>query len=516
MLDNLRNKLLAPDDAPAESNDGGATPFDGVDLMALLVGGAALYEIAHPLPIILAGVQYVLRRYPATARWLAEAIFGERYDPAKASHWLPGLPADERPLLPEPVIEEAPKPAVKPKKGLPRLVLLEDMTVPSSSTAVPLGRNEKGEEVWADLATDLLHTGIYGTSGAGKDTLLRVWFSLLTERNSPAQLQWAFLDGKGDWLTPDLAELACMFIAPAGGYGQKGKEAIRTAIARIDEEAERRQSLIFPNGCRTREQYNAKAVTAGWEPLPLLVVVVSDVMDSVAGEVEDLLSSLVSKARALGIRVIASMQTPTGKSMEWRMNLSSVLAGALVDGSQDAPALGVREVRNLPYRPSQLEPPPKEKGLFVAKVRGQFHLVRTPIFTSGDNEGAFNAKVVALSKKTFQAVTKACEVSAESDGKGEPETLLLETPPESQRKAFPAPSQPVSDRLDEIREAAQLWRSEAGDEKRKAIAVLRKLATGAGKQAAITEVYGHSSGRNYQRASRLVEAARVLAQARKQ
>lgn len=560
----------APSTALATKGEGPAFQMpiiDGPDLLMILAGGGALYETGTPVLMLLAIAQYFLRRGPSSALWLAKAIFGDDFRPGPSVYRL--LPGVARALPPAPV-EELPaevgaskaaekaasptkpvevleaRPEVRPGgevvwttekaiKALPKVVLVSELKAPKSTTAVPLGVNHLGQPVWADLMADLLHVGIYGTSGAGKDTLLRVWFATLTARTAPEELQFAFIDGKGDWLTPDLANLACMFIQPAGGYGDKGKLAILAAIKAIDAEAERRQELIFPNGCRTREQYNALAAKKGWKPLPLLVVVASDVMDSVAGEVEELLASLVSKARALGIRVIASMPTPTGKSMTWRMNLSSVLAGALVDGTQDAPALGVREVKDLPFRPSQVPPPPKEKGVFVAKVRGEFMVLRTPIFLAGSDvsEEHFNRTVAGLPQKGSQVIVTPSEPDVSEDAYlaemmarygGSVKGSAGKTAGNFQVGKLPGkqfPAQPNADfqalqeTADPLVLAANLWKTAPAAERRKTANALHRMAAGAGKVEAITEAFGVSSGRNYQDASRLIEAAKLLIAARK-
>jgi hypothetical protein len=247
--------------------------------------------------------------------------------------------------------------------------------------AVPLGRDQTGAFRWLDFSKDALHIGLYGTSGCGKDHLLRLWFlALLRERG----VQWVILDGKGDWLTPNLAKLPQMLIPPAGGYGEDGQQRIREAIATINAEAKRRFGLLLDAGVRSVEEYNQIAA----EPLPLLIVLATDIID-VVDETERLLIALVSKARALGIRVIVSMQTPTGKRLEWRMNLSTLIAGALVDGSQDAPALGVRDVKALRYRPSQLPPPPTQRGLFVVRHNNEQFVIRTPAL-AGDFDQLIN------------------------------------------------------------------------------------------------------------------------------
>jgi hypothetical protein len=85
--------------------------------------------------------------------------------------------------------------------------------------AVPLGRDQTGRFCWLDFGSDALHIGLYGTSGCGKDHLLRLWFAALLNE---CGVRWAILDGKGDWLTPNLARLPQMLFPPAGGYGEEG------------------------------------------------------------------------------------------------------------------------------------------------------------------------------------------------------------------------------------------------------------------------------------------------------
>ena len=88
------------------------------------------------------------------------------------------------------------------------------------------------------------------------------------------------------------------------------------------------------------------------------------------------------------------------------MNLSTLISGALVDGSQDAPALGVRDPKALVYRPSQLPPPPGERGLFVVRHNNEQFVVRTPALV-GDFDGLINARNDAALLETllFSAVT---------------------------------------------------------------------------------------------------------------
>lgn len=529
---------LAPTETKAiavvqEEHEGREIPaMDGFDVVLALAGAGVFIELGAPLLLIAAAVFYFTRRSEGAATWMAQAVFGPEQAagpaalklfpaaaqgadahkalppatvetlevPAKALETLKAaMPTVAAPLVE--VIDERPVALPDALKALPTVVLFDEIVAkaPQSPTAVPLGIDYRGQPVFGDLATDLLHVGIYGTSGAGKDSLLRIWFVLLSQRNPAESLKWVFLDGKGDWLTPDLAHLPQMLFPPAGGYGKKGKDALLAAIKRVDREAERRQGLIFPSGVRTREQYNELAAAKGWEPLPLLVVVASDVMDSVEGEVEELLASLVSKARALGIRVIASMQTPTGKGMEWRMNLSSVLAGALVDGTQDGPALGLREVKELPFRPSKLPPPPATKGVFVAKVRGQFTLLRTPIFAEGaENERRFNAAVASFAVRHFRA-----EVTPEVRA-----VVRAEVAPEVTKKVAVATVSPDTVAATaELRDIARKWAEVAEVDRIRVKKILQQMAAGMPATRAIEGEYGVTGGRQFSRVTEWVRLA---------
>lgn len=295
-----------------------------------------------------------------------------------------GNGAAKAPALRAPVVEPVPAitPLAQALAAIPAFVALEDLPIAASTTAIPLGIDATGTARWADLTRDALHIGIYGQSGAGKDSLLRAWFAVLALRNTPEAVQFAIIDGKGDWLVPQLGTLAHMFLPPAGGYGKLGDAAIKQAVAAVDAEAARRQGLITAAGCRTRDEYNQIRPQT---PLPLLVVVATDVMTSIVGDVEGLIEGLVSKARALGIRVIVSMQTPTGHSTRWRMNLSTVLTGNLQHPSQDEVALGIPP-RDLRYRPSQLPGPLDRPGVFVARLGAEQIVLQTPFLA----EAAFD------------------------------------------------------------------------------------------------------------------------------
>lgn len=85
------------------------------------------------------------------------------------------------------------------------------------------------------------------------------------------------------------------------------------------------------------------------------------------------------------------MQTPTGKSTRWRMNLSTIIAGSLQSGSQDVPALG-SETQAMRYRPSLLPSPRQRPGVFVVRSGSEQLLVQAPYLA----EDAFDALCAGL------------------------------------------------------------------------------------------------------------------------
>lgn len=375
-------------------------PFDEIDLGLMLM--TAMVPPHWPWAVLL-GIQTIARRSPSAVRRILDTL-GWKAE-AEAAQWLlPGVAKllaapQETVIAEEPAVAtgssaetletlatpEASSQVVVSMSAvleqLPRRVDLLRLRLPQSPTAIPLGVNHEQQPMWIDLASDTYHIGLYGQTGAGKDNVLRCWFTLLARRNSPEAIQFAFLDGKGDWLIPQLASLRHMFIEPAGGYGRRGDEAILAAVRTIDAEAERRQVVIREVGCISRDQYTRKT----GQSMPLLCIIATDVMTSVAGEVEELLVNLVSKARSLGIRVIVSMQTPTGRDTRWRGNLSTVLAGNLQLASQDEPAMGL-SARDLRYRPSRLPPAQQRPGVFVSRVGGEQMIVQAPHLSEDDFE----------------------------------------------------------------------------------------------------------------------------------
>lgn len=276
----------------------------------------------------------------------------------------------------------------KSLKRLPAYINYQDLPKPPSKLAVPIGMESiDGTILWGDFSTNgnLIHALVAGQTGTGKDALLRLWFSTLTIQNTPDEIQFVILDGKGvDWLSPAIAESAYMATKPAGGlmiqkqgkkYVNIAEEAMAENLNWIFDEMLRRSDLM--NACGAVDLVSYRKRTG--KHLPYIFVLASDVGDTFNDGLETLVKWLITRGRSFGIRLIINMQNPVGEDTKWRSQIGLVMSGYQQNPDHDRYILGINVDRML-VRPSQL-PNPEEsdisKGLFVARLGSQQHLVRT-------------------------------------------------------------------------------------------------------------------------------------------
>ncbi len=266
-------------------------------------------------------------------------------------------------------------------------------TIPSR-LSVPIGVDaQTGNLLWGDFDADsdqarILHALIAGQTGAGKDALLRLWFTTLTINNTPEQIQFVILDGKTDWLSNELAASVYMAVPPAGGIQLKKVNGKRVDLAHermiesmdwVFDEIDRRGDLFRELGAININAYNDKARKLGKATLPMLFLIASDVGKAFDDELGMLVQNLIMKGRSYGIRMIISMQDPVGENTGWRAQIGLVMSGYQQDPLHDNRIMGMA-VGRLIVRPSQLPNPEEEdiaKGLFVVRQGSRQYVVRT-------------------------------------------------------------------------------------------------------------------------------------------
>lgn len=272
-------------------------------------------------------------------------------------------------------------------KRLPAYVHYQQLPKPPSKLSVPIGIESIDRNiVWGDFSSDgnLIHALVAGQTGAGKDALLRLWFSTLTVQNTPQELQFVILDGKIDWLSPALAESAYMAIKPAGGIKLEKRNGKRVNVAQDDmahnldwifDEIEHRSELFHACGAVDIAGYRKRT----GKNLPYIFVLATDVGGEFNDDLENLIKLLIMRGRSFGVRLIISMQNPVGENTKWRSQIGLTMSGYQQDPLHDNRIMGMSVERML-VRPSQLPNPEEDarsKGLFVVRHGNSQHLVRT-------------------------------------------------------------------------------------------------------------------------------------------
>ena len=204
-----------------------------------------------------------------------------------------------------------------------QLVSLGDlMTSPEAKAAthpldVAVGKDIAGRAVFMNLATTP-HLLIAGATGAGKSSGLNCIITSLLMRTTPDQVRLILIDPKQVEMG-QYGRLPHLLTQPVTNP-KKAANALGWAV----KEMERRYDLLVEVGFRDISGYNAAydrgdlvpepGVEREFERLPYIVVVVdelNDLMMVAARDVEDSITRIAQKARAVGIHLIIATQRPS-------------------------------------------------------------------------------------------------------------------------------------------------------------------------------------------------------------
>jgi S-DNA-T family DNA segregation ATPase FtsK/SpoIIIE len=205
-----------------------------------------------------------------------------------------------------------------------QLVSLGDiMTAPEAKTAshpldVAIGKDIAGRAVFLNLSTTP-HMLIAGTTGAGKSSGINSILTSLLMRNTPEQVRLILIDPKQVEMG-QYSRLPHLLTQPVTNP-KKAANALAWAV----KEMERRYDLLFEVGFRDITGYNAAYDRGELQPepgseqppferLPYIVVVVdelNDLMMVAARDVEESITRIAQKARAVGVHLIVATQRPS-------------------------------------------------------------------------------------------------------------------------------------------------------------------------------------------------------------
>jgi S-DNA-T family DNA segregation ATPase FtsK/SpoIIIE len=183
---------------------------------------------------------------------------------------------------------------------------------------VGVGKDIAGRSVFLNISTTP-HMLIAGTTGAGKSSAINCIITSILMRSTPEQVRLILIDPK----QVEMAQYARLphLLTPPVTNPKKAANALGWAV----KEMERRYDLLVEAGFRDIVGYNAAydrgefvdeqgGEAGGFERMPYILVVVdelNDLMMVAARDVEDCITRIAQKARAVGIHLIVATQRPS-------------------------------------------------------------------------------------------------------------------------------------------------------------------------------------------------------------
>ncbi|MEY2524479.1 MAG: segregation ATPase FtsK/SpoIIIE, family [Ilumatobacteraceae bacterium] len=182
---------------------------------------------------------------------------------------------------------------------------------------VAIGKDIAGRSVFLNLATTP-HLLIAGTTGAGKSSGLNCILTSILMRSTPDQVKLILIDPKQVEMG-QYNRLPHLLTQPVTNP-KKAANALGWAV----KEMERRYDLLFEVGFRDITGYNAAYDRGELKPepgsdreytrLPYIVIIVdelNDLMMVAARDVEESITRIAQKARAVGVHLIVATQRPS-------------------------------------------------------------------------------------------------------------------------------------------------------------------------------------------------------------
>ena len=202
-------------------------------------------------------------------------------------------------------------------RGIPVHVPYQDMMESWPSTAdnltIPLGMGPNRRRIYKSLK-EFPHLLIAGTTDSGKSNMMNVIIGTLISKNSPDELRLILVDLKGGMEMTFYEGVP--HLLPIEGISPKGivyeRDTVPDALEWLIQEGEKRMMLIKNAGHKNITKYNTNR---RHNRLPRIVLVIDELADvrlvkAIAGRVEDALSNLAARMRAVGIHVICATQVP--------------------------------------------------------------------------------------------------------------------------------------------------------------------------------------------------------------
>ena len=185
--------------------------------------------------------------------------------------------------------------------------------ISSNDLTIVIGKDSiSGEIVTIDL-NKLPHLLVAGTTGSGKSVAMNAMISYLIYSKSPDEVRFIMIDPKMVEMT--LYEDIPHLLLPVITDPRKATKALYWAV----QEMESRYALMSDLKCRDIRAYNEKVSSSliariRHKKMPYIVIFIDELSDlmMVSGkELEDYITRISQKARAVGIHLVMATQRPS-------------------------------------------------------------------------------------------------------------------------------------------------------------------------------------------------------------
>jgi len=257
------------------------------------------------------------------------------------------------------------KPEIVPLKTILTSTLMQKA---KSKLTLGLGLDVSGQTVLGDLGR-MPHLLIAGSTGSGKSVAINAFIATILFRATPSEVKFILIDPKlvelSNW--SGIPHLLTEVITDT----EKVISALRWTILQM----EKRYKLFAEVKAKNVDMYNE---ISGFQALPYIVIIIdelADIMLFAPVEVEEMITRLAQKSRAVGIHMILATQRPsvdviTGlikANIPTRMTFnvtSQVDSRVIIDQGGGEKLLGRGDML---YLPPDISKPQRIQGPFVSE-----------------------------------------------------------------------------------------------------------------------------------------------------
>tara|TARA_B100000614_G_scaffold101790_1_gene91474 strand:- start:3808 stop:6045 length:2238 start_codon:yes stop_codon:yes gene_type:complete len=184
-----------------------------------------------------------------------------------------------------------------------------------SKLTIAIGKTTTGNAFVIEL-DKLPHLLVAGATGAGKSVCINTIIMSILYKAKPDEVKFVLIDPKKLELST-YKQLVGYHLITSPNFDEYVMTTAENAVGILDaaiNEMERRFSVFADAGVRNISEYHQKQVDNNLEKIPYVVVLIdelADLMMTSSRAIEDPITRLAQKARAVGIHLVVATQRPS-------------------------------------------------------------------------------------------------------------------------------------------------------------------------------------------------------------